>query len=96
MQGNNSLLSVSSDGVSVGATQLEVTSSLGMVVNGPLETNQIQSPANQNLEIHSVSGELGLFGGRGVHIRDGPGFNGVHLTSHDDLTLMSSTGQVRG
>lgn len=82
------------NGVSIGATRVEVTGSLGATINGPLETTQVQSPANQDLQVQSLSGELELTGGRGVHIHDGPGFDGVQVTSHSDLRVTSQNGQV--
>ena len=67
----------------------------GAIVRGPVETNQVQSPANQNLRVQSLSGELELTGGRGVRIEDGVGFGGVEVTAHSNLMVSSLTGQVR-
>ena len=95
LNASSTLLSVSNTGVRVGASQLEVTGSLGLTLNGPVQTSQLQSPANQNLQINSLSGQLELTGAQGVHIRDGPASSGIRLTSHNDFTLESQTGQVR-
>lgn len=87
------LLSVSAEGVNVG-TSVGVTGSLGVTIGGPLETSQVQSPGNQDLLIQSLSGELHLTGGRGISLRDGPGFDGVAVSSNSDLTITSQNGQV--
>lgn len=96
LQHNSStpLLSVSDRGVNIGP-RVEVTDPLGAVIRGPVEANQVQSPANQNLQIQSLSGELWLTGGQGVQIEDGVGFEGVEVTSHSNLVVSSQTGQVR-
>ena len=88
------LLDITDEGVRVGGHQLEVTSSLGASVAGSVETSRVQSPAQQDLLIQSLSGNLHLSGGRGIHIQDGVGFDGVSLTSHDHLTISSLTDQV--
>jgi hypothetical protein len=87
------LLSVTDRGLSI-EPLMEVTGPLGVSVEGPLEANQIQSPANQDLQIQSLSGELQLTGGQGVRIEDGVGFDGVEVTSHSNLAISSQTGQV--
>lgn len=87
------LLSVSDRGVNI-RPRVEVTDPLGAVIQGPLEVNQVQSPANQNLQIQSLSGELRLTGGQGVQIEDGVGLDGVEVTSHGNLVVSSQTGQV--
>lgn len=89
------LLSVSAEGVSVGSTRMDITGSLGVAIDGPLETSQVQSPSNQDLQVQSLSGELHLTGGRGVTLQDGPGFGGVAISSNSDLTITSQNGQVR-
>lgn len=96
--GNTSspLFSVSSAGVVI-RQQLHVTSSLGLTLNGPLETSLLQSPANQDLEVQSLSGELSLTGGSGVLIEDGTGSEGgVSISAYSDISLTSQTGQVGG
>ena len=89
------LLSVSTEGVSVSSTRMDVSGSLGVAINGPLETRQVQSPANQDLTVQSLSGELRLTGGRGISLQDGAGFGGVAISSNSDLTITSQSGQVR-
>lgn len=88
------LLHVSEDSVQVGATQMYVTGALGTLLHGTLETSQVQSPANQNLALESLSGEVELTGGEGVHIQGGTGVSEVEVTSHGDLRITSLTGQV--
>lgn len=88
------LLSVNDGVVSIGP-RVEVTDPLGVIIQGPLEANQVQSPANRNLQVQSLSGELWLTGGQGVRIEDGVGFDGVEVTSHGNLVVSSQTGQVR-
>lgn len=88
------LLSVSTEGVGVASTRMDVTGSQGLSINGPLETSQVRSPSNQDLQIQSLSGELRLTGGRGLTLRDGPGFDGVTVTSSSDLSITSESGQV--
>ena len=88
------LLDITNEGVRVGGHQLEVTSTLGARVEGSVETSRVQSPAQQDLLIQSLSGNLHLSGGRGIHIQDGVGFDGISLTSRDDLTISSLTDQV--
>ena len=83
-------LSVSDDGtVSVGASQMEVTGTLGMVLNGPLETGQVSSHPNSDLNLESASGSLVIIGRGGVQIQDGPAFEGVEITSNERLSISS-------
>lgn len=89
------LLSVSGEGVSIGSASLDVTGSLGVAISGPLETGRVQSPSNQDLQVQSLSGELQLVGGHGISLQDGPGFEGVAISSNSDLTITSQNGQVR-
>ena len=89
------ILSVSSEGVWVGAAELQVTGPLGLNLNRPLETSQVQSPANQDLQLQSLSGKVEVRGGSGVIIHDGnTGSGGVTITSQADISLSSQTGQV--
>lgn len=93
--GQQPLFSVANDSVSVGAAQLHVTGPLGMLLNGPLETSQIQSPANQNLQLQSLSGRVEVRGGSGVLIQDrSTTSGGVTITSQADISLISQAGQV--
>lgn len=83
-------LSVSDDGtVSVGASQMEVMGTLGMVLNGPLETGQVSSHPNSDLNLESASGSLVIIGRGGVQIQDGPAFEGVEITSNERLSISS-------
>ena len=89
------LLSLSEDGVSIGATQVEVTGSLGASIAGPVETRAVQSPPNADLQLQSLSGGLVLTAAGGLVIQDSPGSDaGVSLTSNADLTLTSQSGQA--
>lgn len=85
-------LSISDDGtISVNASQMEVTGTLGMVLNGPLETGQISSHPNSDLNLESASGSLVMVGRGGVQIQDGPAFEGVEITSNERLSISSSS-----
>ena len=93
--GQESLLSVDRTEVTVATAQLQVTGALGMFLNGPLETTSISSPANQDLQVQSFSGELSLQGASGVRIEDGSSVaGGVRITSQEDILLTSQNGQV--
>jgi len=93
--GQPSLLSVDRDEVTVAAAQLQVTGALGMLLNGPLETASVSSPADQNLQIQSFSGELSLQGAAGIRIEDGSAVSGgVSIFSQEDILLASQDGQV--
>ncbi len=87
-------LTIDHQGVSVGAAQLDVRGTLGLTLGGPLETGQILSAPGDNLELLSPSGELTLIGSQGVRIQDGVGFNGIELTSNDDISITSRSGAV--
>ena len=78
----------------MGASQMEVTGTLGMVLNGPLETGQILSHPNSDLNLESASGSLTMVGRGGVLIQDGPAFEGVEIMSNEKLSI-SSRSQVR-
>lgn len=82
-------LSIGDDVITVGASLMEVKGTLGMVLNGPLETGHISSPPNTNLNIESASGSLIITGRGGVQIQDGPAFDGVEVTSNERLTIAS-------
>lgn len=82
-------LSITDDHITVGASQMEVKGTLGMILNGPLETNQISSQPNDNLNIESASGTLVMVGRGGVIIQDGPEFDGVRVTSNEKLSISS-------
>ena len=89
------ILSLSEDQVQVGATELEVTGSLGASISGPVETSTLQSPPNTNLQIQSLSGALVLTGAEGLRIEDSAGSDsGLSITSNADLTISSQAGQV--
>jgi hypothetical protein len=75
--------------VSVGASQVKVTGTLGMVLNGPLDTGQISSHPNSDLTLESASGSLTMVGRGGVRIQDGPAFEGVEITSNEKLSISS-------
>ncbi len=92
--GGEPLLSVNRERVSVGAGRMEVTGPLGVVLRGPLQANRIESPANQNLQVQSLSGNMELRGGEGVVVQDGVGSSGMDFTSFSDLTITSQNGQV--
>ena len=87
-------LTVNQEGVSVDAQLLDVRGSLGLTLNGPLETELVRGPAGENLEVLSPSGQITLTGARGVRIEDGVGFSGVHITGSDDVTISSQFGTV--
>ena len=82
-------LSIGDDIITVGASLMEVKGTLGMVLNGPLETGHISSPPNTDLNIESASGSLIITGRGGVQIQDGPAFDGVEVTSNERLTIAS-------
>lgn len=92
--GSTPLLSISDVGVNIGAPQMEVTHPLGVTIRGPLETPQVQAPANQDLQIQSLSGGLRL-AGEHVTIQDGVRFEGVEVVSQDTLLVSSQNDQVR-
>ena len=87
------LLSVTRNGVSVGATTLEARGTLGTTLEGPLETSQIQSAPNQQLRLEAPSGELSLIGSNGVSIQAGP-LGNVDIMSAGDINLLSQDGDV--
>lgn len=87
-------LSVSDDGVSVGASQMEVTGTLGMILNGPVETAQISSHPSEDLHLESAAGSVVVVGRGGVHIEDGPGLDGVEITSNEQVSIASRSGAV--
>lgn len=94
-QPHTQILSVSEAGVSIGATQVEVTGSLGASVAGPVETSTVQSPPNSDLQLQSLSGGLVLTAAGRLVIQDSPGSDaGISLTSNSDLTLTSQAGQA--
>ncbi len=89
------LLSVQDSEVIVGASRLQVTGAQGLTLNGPVEVSRVRSPADQDLLIQSLSGELQLQGGSGIHIQDGTAqAGGVTVTSQEDITLTSLNGEV--
>ena len=87
------LLSVTSEGISVGAAMLDARGTLGTTLEGPLETSQIQSAPNQPLRFESPSGELSLIGSSGVSIQAGP-LGSVDITSAGDINLQAQNGDV--
>ncbi len=87
-------LRIDHQGVSVGAAHLDVRGALGLTLGGPLETAQIVSVPGDNLQLLSPSGEMTLIGSQGVRIHDGTGFNGIELTSNDDISITSRSGAV--
>lgn len=87
--GSTPSLSVSDDVITVGAAQMEVKGSLGVVLNGPLETRQISSHPNADLSLESASGSLVITGREGVQIQDGAAFEGVQITSNERLSISS-------
>ena len=60
-----------------------------MVLNGPLETGQISSHPNADLNLESASGSLVMVGRGGVQIQDGPAFEGVEIMSNERLSISS-------
>ena len=82
-------LSITDDGITIGAAQMEVQGTLGIILNGPLETDEISSHPNSDLSIASVSGSLMMVGRGGVRIEDGPAFSGVQITSNEALSISS-------
>lgn len=87
------LLSVTSEGVSVGAAMLDARGTLGTTLEGPLETSQIQSAPNQPLRLESPSGELRLIGSSGVSIQAGP-LGSVDIMSAGDINLQAQNGDI--
>ena len=87
------LLSVTSDGVTVGAAVLEARGTLGTTLEGPLETSQVQSAPNQPLRLEAPSGNVSLIGSSGVSIQAGP-LGNVDITSTGDINLQSQNGDV--
>lgn len=92
--GGTPALRIDHQGVSVGAAHLDVRGALGLTLGGPLETAQIVSVPGDNLQLLSPSGEMTLIGSQGVRIHDGTGFNGIELTSNDDISITSRSGAV--
>ena len=88
-------LTVNQEGVSVDAQLLDVRGSLGLTLNGPLETQTVRAPAGEDLEVLSPSGQITLTGSQGVRIEDGVGFTGIDITGSDDVTITSRFGTVR-
>lgn len=82
-------LSVTDDGITVGASQMVVQGTLGTILNGPLEAGEITSHPNADLSIESASGSLMMVGRGGVSIQDGPAFGGVQVTSNEGLSISS-------
>ena len=68
---------------------------LGIFIEGPVETSQIQSSPNQQLKLESPSGNLRLVGSHGVTVETG-GIGGVAVSAQDDITLESQNGSVSG
>lgn len=87
-------LTIDHQGVSVGAEQLNVSGSLGLILGGPLETDEIRSPPEENLEVLSPSGRLIMTGSQGVRIEDGFGFDGIEVTAANDIAITSRNGVV--
>ena len=87
-------LSISDDQLSIGAAQLHVTGSLGLSLDGPLETARVTSEPNEELLVDASSGRLRVVGSEGISITDGPGFRGVEMTSNEELSFSSQNGAV--
>lgn len=60
-----------------------------MILNGPLEAEQISSHPNADLQLESASGSVVMIGRGGVLIQDGPEFDGVQITSNEKLSISS-------
>lgn len=91
---NTPSLTVDSQGVSVQATHLNVSGSLGLSLAGPLETEQVLSAPGENLQLSSPSGRMTITGSQGVRIEDGYGFDGIEIISNEGVSITSRNGAV--
>ena len=66
---------------------------LGIQVEGPVETAEVLSPANENLRLEAPSGGLELLASQGATLQAGFA-SGVDVSSYRDLTLRSQNGSV--
>jgi len=87
------LFSVSPENVTVRAGRLVASGTLGIQVEGPVETAEVLSPANENLRLEAPSGGLDLLASQGVTLQAGFA-SGVDVSSYRDLTLRSQSGSV--
>ena len=88
------LLSASNGRVEVSAETLEVKGSLGVAIEGGVETSSLCSVEGVGLGVESRAGRMELVGGEGVSVEGGV-LGGVTVTSNKDLTLSSQSGAVR-
>ena len=92
------VLSVVDGQVVVSATSLEAVGSLGVTVEGGIETSSLKSAAGQDLFVEASAGRVEVVGGGGVSVEGGflGGSEGVAVSSYRDLTLSSQSGSVSG
>ncbi len=84
---------MSSEGVTVEADQLQAGGALGISVEGPVKTCEVQSTPNEGLRVEAPSGSLQLVGSQGVSVQTGIG--GVEVSAVGDISLVSQNGNVR-
>ena len=86
------LLSVTENGVSIGAHMLEVKGQRGMSVSGSVSLSQLSGHPSQDLHLRAPSGSLQAQGAQGVALEAAAG--GLTLTAGGDLRIQSSNGPV--
>ena len=93
-------LSVVDGQVVVSATSLEAVRSLGVTVEGGIETSSLKSAAGQDLSVEASAGRVEVVGGGGVSVEGGflelGGSGGVAVSSYRDLTLSCQSESVSG
>ena len=86
------LLSVTENGVTVGADLLDVKGQRGMSVSGSVRTSQLSGHSSQNLHLNALSGSLQVQGDQGVSLEALAG--GLNVTAGGDLKIQSNNGPV--
>lgn len=86
------LLSVTENGVTVGADLLEVKGQRGMSVSGSVSASQLSGHPNQDLHLSALSGRLQAQGALGVMLEAPAG--GLNVTAGGDLKIQSIGGPV--
>jgi delta-sarcoglycan len=86
------LLAVEGSTVRVGADLLEVKGGRGLSVSGGLNASGIRGHAGGNLDVVSMSGELGVTGRSGLRMTSVVG--NVEMMAGQDLILQSNDGSI--
>ena len=70
--------------------------SLGVTVEGGVETSSLGSVVGGDLSVEAAGGKLAMVGGGGLSIEGGftGGSEGVEISSYADLSLASQSGSV--